>query len=87
MSKHMTYANPELADWERELLSEAKHDEGEGNVVFTLHDGSTLKVENVRVDSIGPSAENRGVIGVEFFHSDHVVHVPFVRFWEVTYNV
>lgn len=67
-----------LADWERELL-------GTGTVVFTRTDGREVRIENARVDSIGPSAENPGVIGVEFFDSDSVVHVPFVESWIIEY--
>jgi hypothetical protein len=59
--------------------------EGEGDVLFTRTDGRTVLIENVRVDSIGPSAENPGVIGVEFFDRDDVVHVPFVQFWVINY--
>lgn len=70
-----------LAPWELDLLNACR-----ANVVFTLDDGNTLTIENVRVDSVGPSAENKGVIGVEFHGSDRLVHVPFVRSWEFTYN-
>lgn len=63
------------------------HDEGEGDVTFTRTDGTSFTVTNVRVESIGPSAEARGVIGVEFFGSDRLIHVPFVQSWEITYRV
>ena len=59
--------------------------DGEGDVVFTRIDGRTVSFENVRVDSIGPSAEAPGVIGVEFFNSLDVVHVPFVESWVINY--
>ena len=58
---------------------------GEGDVLFTRTDGRTVLIENVRVDSIGPSAENPGVIGVELFNSDQIIHVPFVQFWVINY--
>lgn len=57
-----------------------------GTVVFTLANGGTLEFDNVLVDSVGPSAEAPGVIGVEFPDSDRVVHVPFVSFWEFSYD-
>lgn len=59
--------------------------EGEGDVTFTRTDGLKVTIENVRVDSVGPSAESKGVIGVEYFGSDKVTHVPFVESWEFTY--
>lgn len=62
------------------------HVEGEGDVIFTRLDGKTVRIDNVRVDSISPIAENNGVIGVEFFDSDRVVHVPFVSHWEIEYR-
>lgn len=56
-------------------------------VDFTLVDGSTITFYNVNADSIGPSAEHPGVIGVEFENdADRVVHVPFVRYWEISYS-
>jgi hypothetical protein len=55
--------------------------------VFHRLDGSTVVFDNVNVDSIGPSAEQRGVIGVEFDNDpDRVVHVPFVSHWEISYS-
>lgn len=58
---------------------------GEGDVLFTRTDGRTVFIENVRVDSIGPRAESPGVIGVEFFDRDDIVHVPFVQYWVINY--
>lgn len=58
---------------------------GEGDVLFTRTDGRTVFIENVRVDSIGPRAEAPGVIGVEFFDRDDIVHVPFVQYWVINY--
>lgn len=63
----------------------SQYDEGEGCVTFTRTDGQVVVIDNVRVDSIGPSAEARGVIGVEFYDKDEVVHVPFVKFWTISY--
>jgi len=83
----MCSAEP-LADWERELLSRlhnVSRPEGQGDVTFVRLDGHKVTLKDVRVDSIGPGAENNGVIGVEFFDSDRVVHVPFVASWEVSY--
>lgn len=74
-----------LAPWERELLTGSKYMEGEGKVTFTRTDGRTVEIDNVRVDSISTGAENTGIVGVEFFGNDRVVHVPFVQFWEVSY--
>lgn len=74
-----------LADWEKELLTMRNRPEGEGDVTFHRTDGTEFSLRNVRVDSIGPSAENKGVIGVEFFDKDDVVHVPFVQFWTIEY--
>lgn len=62
------------------------HAEGEGDVTFTRLDGKTVTFNGVLVDSIGPTAANPGVIAVEFFDSDRVVHVPFVLSWEVDYR-
>lgn len=75
------YPEP-LAEWEKELLR------GDvATVTFTRTDGKTLSFDHVNVDSIGPSAENPGVVGVEFENdSMRVVHVPFVQSWEITYN-
>jgi hypothetical protein len=57
-------------------------------VTFTRTDGHTVTFENVRVDTIGPSAENPGVIGVEFEDDDYdrLVHVPFVESWTIEYT-
>jgi hypothetical protein len=76
--------NPMLAQWERDILANLH---SVASVVFTLADGSTVEFDDVLVDSIGPSAENRGVIGVEFENDiDRIVHVPFVRYWEIEYR-
>lgn len=57
-------------------------------VHFTRTDDTIVSFDNVRVDSIGPSAENPGVIGVEFDDDEHdrLVHVPFVKFWTIEYT-
>lgn len=52
---------------------------------FTRTDGRKVTLTGVRVESIGPSAENPGVIGVEFDGSDRLVHIPFVESWEIEY--
>ncbi len=55
--------------------------------VFHLENGKTVSFDNVNVDSIGPSAESPGVIGVEFDdNADRIVHIPFVRYWEIEYR-
>ena len=54
--------------------------------IMHLADGSTIEFEEVNVDAIGPNAENKGVIGIEFEDSDRLVHVPFVRYWEIEYR-
>lgn len=52
--------------------------------IFYLADGSTLSFDCVNVDAIGPSAETKGVIGVEFENDiDKIIHIPFVRYWEI----
>jgi hypothetical protein len=77
--------NPMLAQWERDILDAIGR--SVASVVFTLADGSTVEFDDVRVDSIGPSAENPGVVGVEFENDiDRIVHVPFVRYWEIEYR-
>ena len=76
-----------LAPWERELLGQRPHDIGEGDVMFTRTDGRTVKIDNVRVESISPMGTNAGVVAVEFFGTDRVVHVPFVESWEISYRV
>lgn len=77
-----------LAPWERELLRGPQgHREGEGDAIFTRTDGQTIKIENVRVDSVGPNASNPGVVSVEFLDTDKVVHLPFIQSWEITYRV
>lgn len=53
---------------------------------FTLSNGDTVSFEGVRPDSIGPSGEAPGVVGVEFESSDRVVHIPWVVWWEVSYR-
>lgn len=56
-------------------------------VTFTRTDDTTVSFENVRPDSIGPRCEAPGVIGVEFEDDyDRVVHVPFVKYWVITYH-
>lgn len=73
-----------LASWERELL---EGDAPRPFVTFFLKDGSEISFEGVNVDSIGPSAESPGVIGVEFVDNpDRIVHIPFVQWWEITYR-
>jgi hypothetical protein len=62
------------------------HQHGEGEVVFTLKDDTTVSFDYVRVDSVSPGAEAFGVVGVEFYGSDRVVHIPFVKFWEFNYR-
>jgi hypothetical protein len=64
----------------------APYQDGEGDVTFHLSDGKEITFERVRVDSIGPSAENAGVIGVEYYNKDDIVHVPFVRYWTIGYR-
>lgn len=85
MNRYCAQHTPDepLAAWERELLTGYR--EGEGDVTFTLTDGSTYTIDCVRVESVSPVATAPGVIGVEFFDSDRVVHVPFVRSWEFNY--
>jgi hypothetical protein len=70
----------------REKLTGDAHRKGEGNVTFTRTDGAKVTLKNVRVDSISPSAEARGVIGVEYFDNSDVVHVPFVESWVIDYD-
>lgn len=69
----------------RARLTGTQYREGEGKVTFTRTDGRTVTIDNVRVDSIGPGAMTHGVVGVERFDTDEIVHVPFVETWEVTY--
>lgn len=63
------------------------HAEGEGDVTFLRTDGRKVVIRDVRVDSVGPSASAPGVVSVEFFGSDDVVHVPFVESWTFNYRV
>ncbi len=77
-----------LQPWERELLNgTAAQREGEGDVTFIRTDGREVTIRDVRVESVGPSAEVPGVIGVEFFDNDNVVHVPFVESWTFSYRL
>ena len=55
-------------------------------VVITLTDNSTIEFEGVDFDTISPSGANRGVIAMEFVDSDRIVHVPFVKYWEIQYR-
>lgn len=71
----------------RAELTDSPHRIGEGNVTFTRLDGFTVTIENVRVDSVSPVGAPGGVVAVEFFDSDRVVHVPFVQSWEFDYLV
>ena len=49
--------------------------------------GGVLEFEDVRPDSIGPSAVHPGVIGVEFESGAvEVAHVPFVEWWHIEYR-
>ena len=76
------YETEPLAEWEREIM-----DEFMSSVTFTRTDGRTVTLDGVRVDSIGPSAENPGVVGVEFSDDpDRIVHLPFIESWEVSYR-
>ena len=72
-----------LAAWERELLT--GYQEGEGDVHFVRTDETVFTIKKVRVDSIGPNAENAGVIAVETFDEREIIHVPFVQHWTITY--
>lgn len=76
-----------LAPWERELMGKPAHREGEGDVIFTRTDGQVVRIERVRVDSIGPNASNPGVVSVEFPDSSKVIHLPFIQSWEVEYQI
>lgn len=69
------------------LAGPIPHREGEGDVTFLTTDRREVTIRDVRVDSVGPSATARGVVSVEFFDSDRVVHVPFVESWEFTYRL
>jgi len=81
---HRDHPETPLASWERELLYGP---DPVATVTFTRTDGKTVVFDNVRVDSIGPSAENPGVIGVEFEDDhDRIVHVPFVAYWTIEYT-
>lgn len=53
---------------------------------FYLNDGSCIQFENVREESISNGAANKNVIAVEFMDSDRVVHIPFVRYWEIDWR-
>lgn len=54
---------------------------------FRRIDGRIVTLEAVRVDSIGPSAENPGVIGVEYDDdADRITHLPFIESWEIEYR-
>lgn len=53
---------------------------------FHLVDGSTIVFEGVREDSISNGASNTRVISVEFMDSNRLVHIPFVRFWEIDWR-
>ena len=54
---------------------------------FRRLDGRTVTLENVNVDSIGPSAANPGVVAVEFEDNlDRIVHLPFIESWEIEYR-
>ena len=68
------------------LASALELTDGEGDVTFKRLDGKTVTFYNVRVDSVGPSAENPGVVGVEFYGNDELVHVPFVESWTFDYR-
>lgn len=68
------------------LVGPIPHQEGEGDVTFTTTDRREVTIRDVRVESVGPSGSARGVVSVEFFDSDRVVHVPFVESWEFTYR-
>ena len=69
-----------LAEWEKELL---RPSEMQSDVVLTLEGGNTLEFQNVRIDAVGPSAQQKGIIGIEFADDlDRLVHVPNVLWWE-----
>lgn len=54
---------------------------------FRRTDGHIVTLENVNVDSIGPSAANPGVVAVEFEDdADRIVHLPFIESWEIEYK-
>jgi len=54
--------------------------------IFTRLDGKRFTLTDVNVDSIGPSAENSGVVGVEFMDDTmRIVHLPFIQSWEIEY--
>lgn len=54
---------------------------------FRRLDGRIVTLEAVRVDSIGPSAESPGVIGVEYTDDpDRITHLPFIESWEIEYR-
>lgn len=78
--------NPGLTDRENEILSRYPHTEGAGDAIFTLKGGSILRVNDVRVDSISPVGANAGVITLEFFSSDSLLHIPNVVCWSIDYR-
>lgn len=70
------------------FLRDSMRDESPiATAVFTRTDGETVTLDHVNIDSIGPSAERPGVIGVEFTNdADRVVHLPFIASWEISYR-
>lgn len=76
-----------LAEWEKELLNPIPT-RVRADVTFTLESGDTLTFQDVNVDSISPVGANRGCIAVEFENdADRVVHVPWVRWWEISNEI
>ena len=56
--------------------------------IFTRTDGMQFALSDVREDSIGPSAEARGVVGVEFANdADKIVHLPFIHSWQIEWSL
>lgn len=54
---------------------------------FRRTDGRIVTLEDVRPDSIGPSAANPGCIAVEYNDDlDRVTHLPFIESWEIDYR-
>lgn len=56
--------------------------------IFTRTDGAQFALSDVRVDSIGPSAEAPMVVGVEFeSDADKIVHLPFIHSWQIEWSL
>lgn len=59
--------------------------EGKGDVTFHLVNGDSFTLKDINFDDISPVGANKECISAESFDGQTIYHIPFVRYWTVSY--